>query len=394
MGGFDTAKAHARGRTADAAVGDAQSMPRQDGWEEPVPFDEGPLPPFPCETLPPTLRQFVETMAEASQTPADMSAMAVMAVCATVLQKRAIVVVKEDYSEPLNIYVAAMADSGDRKSQIMRAATAPLDAIQRAEEERMRPVHAIAQAHFEIRSDRLKRAKAMAVKAKCEERERAELEVEHLAEDLLRFVVPPMPKLFAGDVTPEKLTSLIAEHGRIAILTAEPIVFSNIGRYSKHPILEVYLNAHAGDRINVDRIGRPSESIYDPALTVAQMIQPEIFQQLSEKPELRSSGLLARFLYAMPKTRVGNRVFNAESLPATVRARYAALVHALYKMPAEKEPRRLEMTPGAFAAWCNFGQQLEPQLAEFERLHPIRSWTSKLTGAVCRAMSPSLLKLT
>lgn len=389
MGGFDAAAAEARsqGRQIDDAVLAARSMPNADGWEPPISFDEADLPPFPCEALPPPLREFVLTLAEASQTPPDMSALMSLAACATVAAKRAIVVVKEDYREPLNLYVAVMADSGDRKSQIYRAVVEPLRAHDKAERARMKPIIAAAEQRFRLSEKRLRAAEEAVVKAKsANERERAQLEAQDLAEQHVQLAVPAPPRLIADDATPEALTSLIAQQGgRMALLSSEGGIFDIMSRYTNGvPNLNVYLKGHTAEDLLVDRKGRPSETVEEAALTVGIMIQPRVFQALSERPVLRDAGLLARFLYALPRTRVGERVFNAHSLPLALRQRYASFIDSLFALNADGPQFEIPLSRAAFSAWCSFGEEVEPQLGEFGTLGTIKDWGSKLTGAVVR----------
>ena len=78
-------------------------------------------------------------------------------------------------------------------------------------------------------------------------------------------------QLYADDVTPEKLTSVLAEHDGIAsVISAEGGIFDQLagGMYSKAVNIDVFLKGHAGDAIRIDRIGRNSESVESPALTL------------------------------------------------------------------------------------------------------------------------------
>jgi hypothetical protein len=92
-------------------------------------------------------------------------------------------------------------------------------------------------------------------------------------------------------------------------MSAEGGVFDLIaGRYSNGaPNLDVYLKAHAGDSLRVDRVGRDSESVDAPALTIGLTIQPEVLRGLAEKPGFRGRGLLARFLFSLPRSGIGYR---------------------------------------------------------------------------------------
>lgn len=67
------------------------------------------------------------------------------------------------------------------------------------------------------------------------------------------------------------------------------------------------LKGYSGDPIRVDRIGRESESILNPALTVMLMAQPNVVSDVLNNTTFRGRGLTARFLYCMPDSSVGER---------------------------------------------------------------------------------------
>jgi hypothetical protein len=81
-------------------------------------------------------------------------------------------------------------------------------------------------------------------------------------------------KLFVDDVTAEKLASVLAEnHSKAAIVSAEGGIFDILnGIYTKNVNIDVFLKGHSGDTIRVDRIGRASESILHPTLTMLQPV--------------------------------------------------------------------------------------------------------------------------
>lgn len=62
---------------------------------------------------------------------------------------------------------------------------------------------------------------------------------------------------------------------------------------------------NSGDSIRVDRIGRNSESIMNPALTVLLTVQPNVLSGMMQNGTFRGRGLTARFLYCMPTSIVG-----------------------------------------------------------------------------------------
>ena len=58
--------------------------------------------------------------------------------------------------------------------------------------------------------------------------------------------------------------------------------------YTKTVNIDVLLKGHSGDSIRVDRIGRNSESIMNPSLSVLLAVQPNV---LSGMPSIRTKQL-------------------------------------------------------------------------------------------------------
>src|SRR6266700_4577607 len=162
-------------------------------------------------------------------------------------------------------------------------------------------------------------AETLAAKATNEEaREVAILRAAELAREAESVVVPAPYRLLADDATPEILATLLAQQGgRIALLSPEGgVVGQMAGRYSGARVpganLGVYLKGHAGDRLRIDRVGRPSEYVARPALTIGLAVQPEVLRTMAEIPELGGLGVLARFLYSLPASRMGARLEDPE----------------------------------------------------------------------------------
>ena len=121
--------------------------------------------------------------------------------------------------------------------------------------------------------------------------------------------VPSVPRLFGDDITRAALGQQLAEqHGRLAIISAEGGVFDQIAsRQSGQMQIDYYLKGHCGDPIRIDRKKQPPLRIPRPALTVGVMLQPDLLRAIGQPRQFRGRGLLARFLYALPESRVGRR---------------------------------------------------------------------------------------
>jgi replicative DNA helicase len=366
---------------------DPRSAGSSGEWEQPLPFTDQDLPPFPVEALPPAIADFVRAESEATQTPPDLAGMLSLAAFAAAASKAVVVHVKDGYTEPTNLYVGVVLPPGERKSKVQRDVIEAMLAWERAAADAAAEKIRHAVQRFKISEKRLEAAEARAARATGrDERERAELEARQAADDHDAIKIPVAPRLVADDATPEALISLLAQHRRIAQFSAEGGVFSMLagGRYSQNVNLDPWLKGHTGSEpIRVDRKGRPPEHIDNPTLTVAVAMQPHVLDTFAESPMLRGVGLLARFLYSMPKSRMGSRNVDPEPMPAAVRERYAKALTAVLSLDPEKTIT-LKLSPEALAAYHDFARWVEPQLAEFGDLGMVRDWGSKLSGAICR----------
>lgn len=387
-----------RGAEDDAAVNfptDSEAGESPPCWEEPTPLADQPRPPFPTALLPESLRTFVEALATATQTPPALAALLCLAVLAAAAAKRVAVRVREGWIEPLNIFVVGALRPGERKSTVFMETTTPLEAWEAAEAARLTLEIAAAATQAKIAEQTLDRVRRAAA-AEDDPTQRTELTAKAtaLAQEIATTVPPELPRLLVDDCSPERLASLMSQHGgRIAAMSAEGGLFEIMaGRYAKDgaPNLDVFLKGHAGDAIRVDRVGRAPEFVRAPALTLALTVQPDVVHGLAGKAGFRGRGLLARFWYALPTSLVGRRRIHPPPVPDEIRAAYAALVEHVLGLKAgtaadgSPHPRLLALSPEAAARHEVFETAIEPQLGEFGELAHVADWGGKLAGATAR----------
>ncbi len=371
----------------------AATPPAAEGnWDEPVPLDRDPdPPPFPTETLPGWMREFVEAIAEAYQVPRDLPGALALAVLALASAGPVVVDAAPDWREPLNLFVAVAMDPGERKSGVFREMTAPMTDYERAELSRMMPE--IAQAASRRRQAEARVAdleKAAATTHDDSERRKLTGQTEKAVEERDQIVVPQEPQRFTSDVTPEKLGSLLAAHdGRFGVLSPEGGVFDQMaGLYTKgQPNPDVFLKAHAGDTLRVDRGSRPSEFVERPTLTLCLAVQPASLAAVRANPALRNRGLLERLLMSVPRSIVGQRQIKPPPVPPSVRSLYAERLKALARSVDQKpmdDPLVLRLSAGAGEYLDEFRRAHEPRCGPDGDLAGIKGWASKLPGAAVR----------
>lgn len=226
-------------------------------WEQPIPFGTPILPQFPVEALPNRVKDYVVAVAESTQTPVDMAATAALTVMATCLQGKYKVAAKPDWIEPLNLYALIIAEPSERKSAIVNLMSNPM-----RDYEREYNIAHRAEVEKSRMNKRILENKQKIIEGKVAKGTATDSELEQIAKALSSFKELRPLRLFADDITPEKLTSVLAEHNGIAsIISAEGGIFDQLsgGMYSKAVNIDVFLKGHSGDCIRIDRIGRSAK---------------------------------------------------------------------------------------------------------------------------------------
>ncbi len=371
-------------------------------WPSIIPLEKPYGQPFPVEALPAPLQAYTKSLAEAYQVPADLPAMLMLASASVPLAKRVQVKATEDWIEPCNLYVAVVLPPASRKSAIFKAISAPLENHEQQKSDLYSELLGDQVQKLKILEKQLKIAEKNAIDAPPEEQTIAMAEAQRLRKELPE--IPIAPRILVDDISPEKLASLLADQdGRIALMSAEGGVFDMIGgRYSSGtPNLDVYLKSHAGDTLRVDRVGRDFEQVHSPALTIGITIQPEILRGLANKPGFRGRGLLARFLFSLPPSGIGNRKTNTPPVLPGVRASYHRIIMDLFRMFDSDSPRiTLENAPGfpgepfsmttlvldneASRLFESFREKTERDLAPGGGFEFLGDWAGKYPGVVAR----------
>ena len=362
-------------------------------WEPPLPFFEPDLPPFPTDALPTWLRSYVEALSTALQVPADLPGMLGLAVLAAAVQKSVVVVPRPGWREQTSLYVVVALPSGTRKSATLAALAKPIEEYEAAQVRALAAEVAKAESDYQALKARVASLQAKAGKAEDpNEAESLKRQAAEAAVELASTAVPVLPRLLADDITPERLASLLALHGgKLAVFSPEGTLFDLMqARYGNAPNFDVFLKAHCGDTLRVDRIGRPAEFVPEPALTLGLAPQPDVLRGLAATPSLRGRGLLARLLYSWPPSPLGHREVEPPAVADDLAEVYAHGVRALLKLRPQVDslgrevPTPLTLSPSAYQTFIGFCRWLEPQLAEDGELGSLSDWAGKLAGAVGR----------
>ncbi|WP_197533547.1 YfjI family protein [Symmachiella dynata] len=351
-------------------------------WPKLAAFGKSSQPEFPTHALPGPLRNWVEAESHATQTPPDLAALLALAVCSSTIARRVEVEPRPGWPEPVNLFVAVLLEPGNRKSAVFTDATKPLRELEIENIESARSTVARAQSDRRQDESRLKRLEKTAA-AKEDDAKRQE--AGDLAVELVEKLEPVLPRLIVDDATAEKLAMIMEQQGgRIASMSAEGGVFDLMaGMYSKSgmPQFGVYLMGHSGDDLITDRVSRKSVRVERPALTCAYAMQPQVIDGLAENAAFRGRGLLARFLYAAPRSWIGHREIAPAPMPDATRDTYWQVVRAL---AAITDNVVLKLSNKAAATFRDWETEIEAMLRDGGQMELIKDWGAKLAGATLR----------
>ena len=368
----------------------AQHAP--DDWPELVSLDSPNLPALDPACLPGWAGEYARALSLHTETPFELAAGMILIACATAASRRIRVMVGPGYFEPCNLWTVVALPPGNRKSAVQSAATAPLLAWERDQNEIIAPEIKRLTSELKTLEARAKDKRSRAArekdarKAEAFAREAAEIEG-----DLPQIPVPP--RLWTSDATPEQLGPTLATHGEcLGWLSSEGGIFDLLqGRYSNGiPNLDLVLKAHSGDPERVDRGSRPAVYLRSPRLCIGLSPQPDVLRGLAAKPGFRGRGLLARFLYLLPASPLGFRKLQATAIPEGVRNAYSAGIRAMLDSPiaidehGEERPHLIRLSSEAHGEWLAFALAVEMQMQPGRELEHFTDWAGKAPGAAAR----------
>ena len=358
-----------------------------------VPLTDWAAPEMPPNLIGGPLGDQALAVQEASETPLALSVLSGLAVISTVAQRRYVVSLPGGHHEPVNIYVAPIASSGERKSGVQKMMTAPLVRWERERREVMQSEIEEAKSRQATYDAQIKSLRQKAAKAKQTEFDRLQAEIEEIEKE--RPDVPRPPRVFTSDCTSEQLATLLADNDEnFAVLSDEGGIFATAGgRYSGGIAnLDIYLQAWSGSFVRVDRGSKPSIALDHPTLTIGLCVQPDVIREVFARSEFVGRGLVSRFFWWWCNSELGRRKHETKSVPTDVMQSYEHAIFSLLDRPRNDRHESgryvLIPEPKAEGMLLEFVRHaLEPLLVQEGRLgspDSLRSWGSKMTGGVYR----------
>jgi len=367
------------------------SAEEEDLLQHPILLDDVEVTAMSAECFTGWFGDMVKAVSKSTETPIELPAMLGLSVLATACQKKFVISPEPGYQEPLNLWTVVALQSGNRKSAVLDLMALPLLDWEMEEYGQISPEIKKSETERKNQEARINFLRSKYAKADPSELDELEKEICQLEEALPE--IPSIPRLWAQDITPEKLGQIMAEHEeKISILSDEGGIFDILaGRYNAGiPNLDIFLQAHAGTPVRVDRSSRKSVRLEAPALTLGLSPQPDVLRSLADKPGFRGRGLLARFLYALPKSLLGSRQLNNEPITENIIEAYSDGIFALLNLDApfneygDIQPFVLRLDESAYREWKEFQRSVEKNMRKGEKFEYITDWAGKLPGAVLR----------
>ena len=371
---------------------DPETDQESQAWPNLIPI-AGPEPePMECSDFPPCIAGIIEAVVEFAEVPVELPGLMALGVLATASQKKYEIAGDGSYKEPLNLFVCPALDPGNRKTSVVAILTKPLRVWERDQRAELAPVIREAESERRTAEKRIEHLRTKASKAE-DSVERTDLQREIDAVERELPPVPVMPLLTTDDCTPEHTATLLSHHGeRLAIVSDEGGIFDIVaGRYSRGvPNLDVFLQAHAGSPVRVHRGSREPVDLQNPCLTIAISCQPYVLQEMGDNKAFRGRGLLARFLFAIPKSNLGFRTLQPKEIPSP---QLDAWHHVVYTMLdreqqvddfGDPKSQILYLSPGAYRLWKSEQRSNEIDMRPAGSWADNTGWASKYPGAVLR----------
>lgn len=358
---------------------ESNPLPSAAPWPDILPFEIEALPKFPTYALPGRIRSWVESEARATQTPADLAGMLALAVCSAAIARRVVIEPYPGWREPTNLWVVVLLPPASGKSAVFAEAIAPLRELESELIEASRDSVAEAQSarrRLELQLRRLKKLSKHDPEARREAR--------RLAKELAETPEPVLPQLIVDDITTEPLKMMLAEQsGRIASMSTWGGMFDAIAGLSSKGVIalcDVYCAGHSGRNLFVNLASRKGILVERPAITCAYATIPSVVTRLAANAAFRASGLLTRFLYAIPESLIGRREIHPPPVSEDERNAYREVVRAL---AAIEDGKTLYLTGDARERFRSWQAAIDHMLRAgvFESM---RDWGAGLAGATLR----------
>lgn len=350
-----------------------------------------PAEPFPLDALGPVLGPAARAIHALVLSPPAICAQAVLGAAALAVQGHADIALPTGQTRPISLYLASVAESGERKSSTDAWALKPI----RMREEALRAAYKEGQTAY-------KNEKAawecMRNHAKTVSKEAARNDLVQALAALGPEPEPPLaPMLVFDEPTFEGLIKyMVGAHPSLGVFSAEGGQFvGGHGMKDENKLMTAAGLSSLWDGQPVRRLRAGDGSLFLPGrrLSAHLMVQPGVGDAFLSDPILADQGLLSRFLTVVPETTAGTRWFREPDAAAEADiARYTSRILGILDGPLplvphsrnELSPCTLRLAPEAHRMLVGFYDQVEGQVGPGGPLEPVRPLANKLAEHAAR----------
>lgn len=351
--------------------------------------------PYPIDALGEGMARAVRAIMARVQVPDSLAAHSVLAAVSLAVQGHAQVRLPTQQTRPTSLFLATIADSGDRKTSADQLALAPIADLERelAKQHAMeRQAHA---THFSV----WKTAKdAIAKGGASKDRAAIDAEVERLGPPPAE---PPLPVIIVPPGSTQGIVSVL-EKGRPSIGLFINEGGSWLGSWgmqdeNRTASISAYSEMWDGQPVKTLTKGDGLRYLPDRAFAFHVMFQRHYTDKLFGDAEMREQGFLSRILAAQPRSLAGTRLRDLDAVePAHVADDLAAYHEQLARIIRATLPvdlvdpnglaHRKVLTFDADAArrFWTFYNHVERQQGEGEDLADVRGFAGKAVEQVAR----------
>ncbi len=352
--------------------------------------------PYPLSCLPSILADGVSGIIGKVQCPEGLAANSVLAAAALVAQAHVNVPTLGGSDGPVSLFIITVAQSGERKSTADNLAMKP---IKEWERKRVKEGMEADEAYRRASLAYHEATKVAISKAKRKDGGGGSQEaIARAQEDVGHPPCPPIrPNLLCDEPTVEGLWLLLSEGlGTTGIFSAEGGAFvgghamSADNRLKSGALLSQMWDGEALRRVRVSGIGAP---LYDRRVSMHLMGQPDAMAGFVSNPTLRDQGLLARFLWSLPKSTMGGRFQQNVSEEAENKlSRYQRAIMECLDLPIPRNegdvracaPRTLKLSTDALNVVRSFADDVERALQPGGKFVTIPGLAAKLAEQALR----------
>lgn len=317
-----------------------------------------------------------------------MAANSVLGVSSLAAQAKADVQLPTGQTKPLSLFIATIAESGDRKTatdtEAMKAVRAREFELSKAYKERL-SVYKRKRDAWKFEHDKILKGRAP-----------LEIKEEQLQQLGDEPVAPRLPKLTLQEATQEGVIKGFAQMPpAIGIFSSEGAQFLTGHGFTpekKAASGGTFSSLWDGGDISRGRAGDGLIFMSGKRLAAHVMIQPEIASEFLSDPVLRNQGFLARFLVAQPASLAGTRLWkDAPEKCGRLLGSYENAVLRLFEAGKTKDESGavldltiLILSPAARAAWIEFSDENEREMRPAGRYVKMKDVANKSAEQAAR----------